>query len=669
MKIKNQHAFYLMTSLSSCAIYENPKSSMVEGDTPAVLGIDTDGDGILDIHDGTNDEDGDGDPNFQDEDSDGDTILDWIEAGDLDLNTLPMDSDNDGTPDFLDLDADNNCIDDQTEGGSVDGELVDTDGNGVGDFADPDNDGDGISDVHEIGPDCDNIDSDGDGLPNHIDMDSDNDGIGDLWEGGISIWEDDPRDTDGDGTPDYLDLDSDDDGILDAEEGGVSSPGQEPKDTDGDGHYDFADIDADGDGISDWDEINIHSTDPYDSDSDSDGFSDGGEILSGSDPNDPSSGIEGIYIEVAERHDNEVIFEFSPKIQMGDVAFLLDTTCSMTSTLNAVADEFSAIVSEVSDLIPDVEVGFATFDDYAMTPFGSPSAGDKPFILRQQITSDLDKVQNELSEVPLHSGFDSPESSMEALMQSAQGGGYDQNCDGIYDEMTDVRPFLADTTDPFNGTAGQGFSSSGDGGGELGGFGFRPHALPVVVFATDNYLRDPQAGYATPGGCPMDAGHTDVVGAFADLGGYIIGINTSPWHDSATPQMQRLAQDTQSIADTNGDGVEDDLLVFSWSGSSAEFRNTITHAIEDLVASITFSSIALEVEGDDWNFVTGIEPALYTDVSPNADLSALEFKLRFRGVVAATTEDQLYNLKLKIIGNETILLDTLDLIIVVPGSS
>jgi len=258
-----------------------------------------------------------------------------------------------------------------------------------------------------------------------------------------------------------------------------------------------------------------------------------------------------------------------------------------------VADEFSAIVSEVSDLIPDVEVGFATFDDYAMTPFGSPSAGDKPFILRQQITSDLDKVQNELSEVPLHSGFDSPESSMEALMQSAQGGGYDQNCDGIYDEMTDVRPFLADTTDPFNGTAGQGFSSSGDGGGELGGFGFRPHALPVVVFATDNYLRDPQAGYATPGGCPMDAGHTDVVGAFADLGGYIIGINTSPWHDSATPQMQRLAQDTQSIADTNGDGVEDDLLVFSWSGSSAEFRNTITHAIEDLVASITFSSIAL----------------------------------------------------------------------------
>ena len=37
------------------------------------------------------------------------------------------------------------------------------------------------------------------------------------------------------------------------------------------------------------------------------------------------------------------------------------------------------------------------------------------------------------------------------------------------------------------------------------------------------------------------------------------------------------------IADTDGDGLADDLLVFSWSSSSSDFRETVTNAIEDLI--------------------------------------------------------------------------------------
>ena len=104
---------------------------------------------------------------------------------------------------------------------------------------------------------------------------------------------------------------------------------------------------------------------------------------------------------------------------------------------------------------------------------------------------------------------------MEALYQGATGAGYDQDCNGSLTSTTDVPPFLADSSDPFGGSGGEAYSSSFAGGGFLGGFGFREYALPVMVFATDYDLRDPDAGYGTPGGCLLDAGHSDVVAAMS----------------------------------------------------------------------------------------------------------------------------------------------------------
>jgi hypothetical protein len=115
--------------------------------------------------------------------------------------------------------------------------------------------------------------------------------------------------------------------------------------------------------------------------------------------------------------------------------------------------------------------------------------------------------------------------------------------------------------------------------------------------------------------------------------------------------------------------MADDLLVFRWTGSSADFRETVTNAIEDLINSIRFSKVELEVEGDEWGFVTSIEPPYYDDIEPAAGIDVLDFTLNFRGVVAATTEDQLYALTLNVIGDDTILLDTLDIIVVVPGTA
>ncbi len=641
------------------------------GDTGSITSYDdADRDGIIDAHDGTDDADGDGYPNFEDMDADGDTIKDKEESGDSDPLTLPVDSDSDGTPDFLDLDSDNNCITDKKEKNPIDGEAGDQDGDGVGDFADPDNDGDGISDVHEIGLDCSAPDHDMDGTPDFMDIDSDGDGVGDFYEGGTSAWEDEPRDTDGDGTPDYLDSDSDGDGIPDSVEGGTTDPTEEPADSDGDGDYDFADTDADGDSLSDWDEENIYGTDPFDPDTDGDGYSDGGEITAGTDPMDPTSAIEGLYVEVPERTGVEDTFEFELRIQMGDVAFLLDTTCSMSSTAMAMSSEFSAIVSTLSSLIPDAEYGVATYDDYAYGSYGYASSGDKPFILRQQITDNTAAVQGALTSVDIHFGGDGPESSMEAIYQGAGGIGYDQNCNGIYDAATDVRPFIADAGDPFAGAGGQAYTETSSSGGQIGGFGFRDYALPVLVYATDNYLRDPESGYGVPGGCPLDAAGSDVAETVNSIGGYLIGIAASSWGTApGVPQMEALAAATGSYADTDGDGLADDLLVFSWSSSSTAFRTTVTEAIEDLINSISFTKVELQVEGDEWGFVTSIDPPFYDNIEPSAGIDVLDFTLNFRGVVAATTEDQLYHLTLNVVGDNTVLLDTLDIIVVVPGTA
>ena len=626
--------------------YVDPESPLYDGDTGAPSeSVDTDGDGIYD---------------YLDTDSDNDTIPDSVEAGDADWVTLPWDSDMDGTPDYRDTDADGNCIGDAQEGES------DMDGDGLGAFADLDDDGDGILDWIEIGDGCARVDSDGDGTPDYLDVDSDGDGVGDVYEAGTSAWEEQPDDVDGDGVPNYLDDDSDGDGILDSTEGGAASPADAPTDTDGDGLADFLDDDSDGDGLTDGEESFELGTDPYDADTDGDGYSDGAETAAGTDPLDSGSIITGLYVTAPERTTTEELFEFELNVQMGDIAFLLDTTGSMSGTISGMRTQYADIVSSLSTALPDAEYGVATFDDYPYAGYGSSSWGDKPFILQQQVTSDVGRVQTVLSGIGLHGGSDGPESGNEGLYQALTGRGYDQDCDNSYDPSTDVRPFVSSSGDAFGGVGGESYSSTWAGGGMDGGVGFRDYALPVLVYATDNYLRDPDTGYGVPPSCSNPAGSSDVVAAAAAQGAFLVGIATS----SSLPlaQMNDLADRTGSYADTDGDGMADDRLVFSWSGSSAALRNTIVHAVSDLVGSVRFSEVSLEVEGDEYGFVKSISPETYT-VSGSTSGALVDFTLTFRGAVAATEEDQIFLLTLNVIGDGSILLDTLDIYVLVPGSA
>ena len=253
----------------------------------AVGGVEVCGDGIDSDCDGlggpTDDEDGDGLTWFEedsvgasdcDQDSDGDGIADDIEflAGDTDLDGMSdivdEDDDNDGiptaeegtgnaetdfpcdgievddVPNYLDSDSDGDGASDADEGsGDADGdgledyldcsldEVGDSDGDGLSDVVeqelgtDPDSadsDDDGVDDVDELGGDAINpepIDTDGDGLIDAVDDDDDGDSVPTREEDVDG--DGDPRndDTDDDGVPNYLDTDSDGDGVDDAVEG------------------------------------------------------------------------------------------------------------------------------------------------------------------------------------------------------------------------------------------------------------------------------------------------------------------------------------------------------------------------------------------------------------------------------------------------------------------
>lgn len=260
---------------------------------------------------------------------------------------------------------------------------------------------------------------------------------------------------------------------------------------------------------------------------------------------------------------------------------------------------------------------------------------------------------------------------MAAIHMAASGMGYDQDCNGNYDSSTDVYPFLADATnpdlDPFGGSGGQWYDAATVDGGTNGGMGFRDYALPVIVLATDNYMRDPDAGYPVPGGCPVDSTKADTVAAFLDIGARFVGVSVNG--SLPYPQMIEISNETDSLADLDGDGVAAEQVVQTWSGSSGTFRTTLVTAIQQLVAAVKFSEVTLHVENDPYGFVQSIDPDHYSDLGTEDTGTFLTFTLTFRGTVAATTSDQSYALDLVVLGDDAIEVSRKQIIVVVPGTT
>ncbi len=330
-----------------------------------------------------------------------------------------------------------------------------------------------------------------------------------------------------------------------------------------------------------------------------------------------------------------------------DIAFLLDTTGSMSGTASQVASGFQSIASKLAEAREDFTYGFATFDDYNYSSYGAGE--DKPFDLQQQQTTNVGLVQAALDAISIHSGGDGPESGIEALYQAATGAGYDQDCSGTRDRSTDVSPFVASASDAFKGRLPGTYDAAVEGTGELGGMGFRDSAVPIFVLATDNYLRDPDAGYPSPGGCPFDAGASDTISAILALEGQFIGIAVTNLEPLA--QMEALAAATGSYGDMDGDGLAEEAAISFSSGSLAD---TVADAIVGLAGHAHFDRVTLEVVTDPCDIVLSIAPRSYEDVEAGTEL---EFTVELYLPAGTEATAECLTAELHLVGDERVVLE------------
>ncbi|MEL6346926.1 MAG: hypothetical protein AAFV53_27685 [Myxococcota bacterium] len=290
------------------------------------------------------------------------------------------------------------------------------------------------------------------------------------------------------------------------------------------------------------------------------------------------------------------LLEQDVQFQLADIAFVVDTTCSMAGFAQELFTDFSDIAGELNESIADITFGVSSYRDYAYHNYGTVSRGDLPFQLEIQQTANLGAVTDALGGLIVDGGSDIPESGLEALYQAATGLGYDQNCDQSYDRATDVPPFLARPDDVFSGTVG-GVGSIGGAVGTRGGMGFRADVLPIMIIGTDAIMRDQEAGHGVPDGCVV-ATAAMVREAMEDLNARVIGVGVR-WDTSLASYAQM-----DSVAD----------LTVTWEPGAQDFTETIVDAVDTLLQGMRFDRVWLEVRSDPDRQIDAITPDMWENV-------------------------------------------------------
>jgi hypothetical protein len=189
-----------------------------------------------------------------------------------------------------------------------------------------------------------------------------------------------------------------------------------------------------------------------------------------------------------------ITFPDSAVIDKVDVFFLFDDTGSFAGRVPTVTSIFSALVADLQAALPGVSLGYGVgrFEDYGGpgAAFSGESSLGRPFILNQPIVSTdtpgfSTMISAALNRTAPGFGGDGPESNVDSLFQIATGTGFDGNGNG---STLDSGPAGAATTQSSPGTTGDvpAFASNvATTSGTLGGVGFRPRALHLVIQAGD----------------------------------------------------------------------------------------------------------------------------------------------------------------------------------------
>jgi hypothetical protein len=190
--------------------------------------------------------------------------------------------------------------------------------------------------------------------------------------------------------------------------------------------------------------------------------------------------------------------------------------------------------------------------------------------------------------------------------------------------------------------------------------GFREASQPILLLVTDADMRDPEAGYPVPGGCPDEAGASDVIGAAVELKATLIGLDTA---GLATEQMTALANATGSLYDAGGGLLQP--LVFDYTAGDADQVALLTEVVDEIGRRIDVDELELVPTDDPQDFVVQAGP-VYTDVASRyAHGDVLSFQLTLRGTVPPGDSDAAYLVTLEVQGDGAPVRE-ISLLVVVP---
>ncbi len=152
------------------------------------------------------------------------------------------------------------------------------------------------------------------------------------------------------------------------------------------------------------------------------------------------------------------VMSITPSIQQADVAVAMDTTGSMTGSINNLKSNLSSrIFPALRKAISSVGIAVVDYKDYPEPPFGSP--GDYPVRILQTTTTEIEKAQLAVGSYFADGGNDAPEAQIPAMMHALTGRELAWATGRV--EARKAAP------------------------GRWGGADFRPGSLPVVVLITD----------------------------------------------------------------------------------------------------------------------------------------------------------------------------------------
>lgn len=291
-----------------------------------------------------------------------------------------------------------------------------------------------------------------------------------------------------------------------------------------------------------------------------------------------------------------------------DVFFNVDTTASFSEEIDTIQRELTrSIIPRLRSRVSNTQLGVSRFADFAMRPFGRPAnegSPDVPYKLLHPITDTLSKVTSAVFALdrPLGEGGDVPESSAEALYQIATGLGFERAGRTLIE--------------PFDRAA-----AAAQGGGTVGGVGFRAGSFRVVVHITDAPAHTP-AEYAAEG---LENTHSlaSAAAALQAIGARVIGICSTGLRssDRVRAELSELAIATGAATTPDRKGMCPTglagALVPSYGGvcpwvfdvdyDGSGLAKSITDAVVALLDDARFGAVHAEVGEDPLGFIEKIE--------------------------------------------------------------